>query len=227
VSDRAGLCRRLLLTTFAAAALTAAAAPSALAHAVVRPSASRPADLQLYTLTVPTEREVATTGVDLKVPDGIDFLLVEDSGPWQAALVRANGRIDQIRWRGSSAGPGYFATFHFIARNPIASGALTWKIVQRYQDGKDVHWIGAPSSDTPAAVTTISESATPEDTLAGLNGGTESRVAAPPTDATSTSSSSTGSDGRDGLTLALAAVGAAAGILALLTVIGTHRRRRT
>ncbi|HZR94663.1 MAG TPA: DUF1775 domain-containing protein [Gaiellaceae bacterium] len=217
---------RTLSTVLAAAAIAAAAAPSAFAHAVVRPSESRPADLQLYTLTVPTERDVPTTGVDLKVPNGIDFLLVEDSGPWHARLVRANGRIDQIRWRGSAAAPGYFATFHFIARNPITPGDLAWKIVQRYKDGKDVFWIGAPSSDTPAATVKISESATAEDTLAGLNGGAQSQptVGAPAGGAEATASSSKG--GRDGLTLALAGVGAAAGLLALLAVLGLNWRRR-
>ena len=197
---------------------TALSATPAFAHAVVRPSASRPAELQLYTLTVPTEREVPTTGVDVKVPAGIDFLLVEDGGRWRAELVRANGRVDQIHWRGSSAGPGYFATFRFVARNPIAPGQLTWKIVQRYEDGKDVFWIGGATSDSPAAVTTISEQATPVDTLTGLNGGqasfTQPTAATPQTSDTATVSSSV--RGRDALTLTLAI----AAFVAALAAVG-------
>ena len=63
----------------AAALLVSVWAPaSAAAHAVVQPSASRPADLQRYTLTVPNERGVPTISVKLQVPDGIDFFLVEN-----------------------------------------------------------------------------------------------------------------------------------------------------
>jgi uncharacterized protein YcnI len=179
---------------------------NAAAHAVIRPAESRPAELQLYTVVVPTERDVPTVEVDMKVPEGIDFLLVDDTAGWQTHLVRAGERIDQIQWHGSSIPPKFFATFRFIARNPLLASSLSWKIIQRYQDGKAVRWIGPPDSDTPAATTKITESAIPVDVVAGLNGGSQSSSskATAATSTTAASSSTETSSGRDGLTIGLA-----------------------
>ena len=84
---------------------------------------SRPADLQLYTVVVPTEDDAPTTEVALKVPEGIDFLLVKETPGWEVKIERANDRIDVIRWLGSSP-PDQFAEFRLIARNPILEGLL-------------------------------------------------------------------------------------------------------
>jgi uncharacterized protein YcnI len=222
--------RRVAACLFALVALAVARADIASAHAVIRPAASRPADLQLYTLVVPNEREVATVGVDLKIPAGIDFVLVEGSGAWKARLVRVDGRVDEVRWSGAPIQPGFFGTLRFVARNPITPGSIAWRVVQRYGDGKDVHWIGPPESDTPAARTLISESATPVDVLAGLNGGASASSAisrggsgsGTPTTPTSDASSS----GRDGLTFGLAIVAVVLGAAALAAAFLPVRRRR-
>jgi uncharacterized protein YcnI len=223
--------RRAWITiTFAAAVVVALLdVAAASAHAIVRPSASRPAELQLYTLTVPTEREVPTVGVDLKVPEGIDFFLVEKKSPWQAKLVMTNGRVSEVRWSGDSVPPDFFVQFKFIARNPILAGTISWRIVQRYADGKDVFWIGSPTADNPAATTDIAESAVPVDVLAGLNGGSTSSATSSSSSSSSSSSaapeSSESSDGggRDSLTLVLAIAGLVAGGVALVLVLVRRR----
>jgi hypothetical protein len=157
---------------FAATVLVAAGAlaPAAAAHSVVLPFSSRPADLQLYTLVVPTEADSPTTEVALKVPEGIDFLLVKDAPGWKVKIERRDDRIDVIRWIGS-APPNFFAEFGLIARNPILEGDLPWKITQTYGNGEVSRWIGAPGSEFPASVTTLSETAEPVDVATGLNGG--------------------------------------------------------
>jgi uncharacterized protein YcnI len=216
---------------FAAACLAGCAValaigvPSGSPHAVVRPSESRPAELQLYTLIVPTERDVPTVEVDLRVPQGIDFLLVDETGGWQTHLMRTNGRIEEIMWTGASVPPKFFATFRLIARNPILGTSLSWRIVQRYSDGKAVRWIGPSESDTPAATTKITESAVPVDVVAGLNGGGQTtRSAAPPDTATGKASSPTASSGgRDGLTFGLAIAACAAAIAALGWILMLRR----
>jgi hypothetical protein len=119
---------------------------------------------------VPTEADAPTTEVALKVPEGIDFLLVKETPGWKVTTERRNDRIDVVRWIGS-AGPDFFAEFRLIARNPILEGDLPWKITQTYGNGETVRWIGPPESEFPASVTKLSEAAEPVDVATGLNGG--------------------------------------------------------
>jgi uncharacterized protein YcnI len=204
-------------------ACLAVAAPLASAHSIVLPSASRPAEFQQYTVTVPTERDVPTVEIDLKIPEGIGFLIVEEAPGWKTQVIRRNDRIDEIRWSGSEIPPDYYASFRFIARNPVAQGEIAWKIVQRYKGGEAVRWIGGPDSDEPAARTTITESAVPVDVIDTVSG------RATPTTATGAGDTAEpAGSGRDGLTLAIAAGAAGAGVLALAFALlawrGTRRR---
>ncbi len=195
--------------------------PAAAAHSVVLPFSSRPADLQLYTVIVPTETDSPTTEVALKVPEGIDFLLVRETPGWKVKVERKNDRIDVVRWTGI-APPDQFAEFRLIARNPILEGDLSWKIVQTYADGETVRWIGPPGSDSPASVTRLSESAKPVDVATGLNGGgsstssggTETVAAGASSDATASGDSSD-TLARIGVAAALVLSGAAIGGLAV------------
>jgi uncharacterized protein YcnI len=181
--------------------------PAATAHAVVLPFSSRPADLQLYTVVVPTETDSPTAEVALKVPEGIDFLLVRETPGWKVKVERKNDRIDVVRWTGS-APPDQFAEFQVIARNPILEGDLSWKIIQTYADGETARWIGPPGSDSPASVTRLSESAEPVDVATGLNGGGSTSSGGTETVAAGESTDSSGSsDSSD--TLARIGVGAA------------------
>ena len=123
-------------------------APGAAAHVTLQPAAGRPADLQRYRVIVPNEETTAaTTGVDLKLPPGITFALVEASPGWRTHVVEQGGTVAQIRWRGGTVLPGAYAELHFIARNPVRTGTLTWKALQRYAGGEVVRWIGGPDSD--------------------------------------------------------------------------------
>jgi uncharacterized protein YcnI len=216
--DRRGALGVLL----ACLALAAVVAPAASGHTVIRPAASRPADLQQYTLTVPTEREVATVEIDMKVPEGISFFLVQQAPGWTTEVVRRNERIDEVRWTGSEIPPDHYATFRFIARNPIQEGEISWPIVQRYEGGETVRWIGGPDTDTPAARTNITESAVPEDVVDIVSGSTSSGEPTPTDEADDSGSGGS----RDGLTLGLAVAALVAG-LAALGVSLIRRGRRT
>jgi Domain of unkown function (DUF1775) len=210
----------VLATTVLVAA--GALAPAAASHSIVLPFSSRPADLQLYTLVVPTEADSPTTEVALKVPPGIDFLLVKDAPGWQVKIERRDDRIDVIRWIGS-APPNFFAEFGLIARNPILEGDLPWKITQTYGNGNVSRWIGPPGSEFPASVTTLSEAAEPVDVATGLNGG-EVPGSGGAAEATPDTSDAAASDSSD--TIARAGAGAALALgLAALGVLLVGRRR--
>ena len=196
------------------AALPAAGAS---AHVTLQPVEGRPADLQRYRVIVPNERESqATTGVDLRMPAGITFALVESVAGWRTKVVKRGSQIAELRWRGGRVPPGGYAELRFIARNPVRTGTIAWKALQRYDDGSVVRWIGSPSSDQPAPVTRLSESATPVDVVS-THGEAAAGAAAPTAAATSSDGG-----GRDGLTLAIA-IGAA--VLAA-AALGLQLRRR-
>lgn len=196
---------------------------TAAAHITLQPSASRPAELQRYRLIVPNESETAaTTGVDLRLPAGITLTFVEAAPGWRTKVVRSGSEVGQIRWRAGRVPPGGYAELHFIARNPVKTGTVQFKALQRYDDGTVVRWIGASSSETPAPTTRLSESAVPDDVVS-THGQTVPAGARPAVAATG-SAQATQSD-RDTLTLVIAI--AAAMIAAAALALQLTRRRRS
>lgn len=183
----------------------AAQAPGAAAHVTLQPTAGRPAELQRYRVIVPNERESqATTGVDLRMPAGITFALVESVEGWRTQIVKRGSSVAELRWRGGRVPPGGYAELRFIARNPVRTGAIAWKALQRYDDGSVVRWIGSSSSDTPAPTTHLSETAAPVDVVSTHG---EAATGAPgQSSAAPAPAASSDGGGRDGLTLALAIV---------------------
>ncbi len=219
--------RRAVLIAVVAGLVPASAAHG---HAVVQPSAARPADPQVYRVTVPNEMESDTVEVRLRVPEGIDFVLIESPPEgWKGELVRKGDRIQEIRWSGGRIPPEQYATFRFLARNPVEVGEITWPIVQTYEDGEVQRWIGPPDSDEPASRTQLSETATPEDIIA-VNGEAiaESEpqggnaAAAAPAGETSDDDDDDESE-RDPLALGLAG---GALVVALLALMSSLRRRK-
>jgi uncharacterized protein YcnI len=156
----------VIRSTLLAVAGVALVATPAAAHVTISPTSSRPADLQQYRLLVPNEEsDRDTTGIDVQLPPGVDAALAQTEAGWRAQVVRQNGRPRLIRYRGGPIPPdGYFA-FHIIVRNPVQTGPLTFKTLQRYSGGKVVRWIGTPDSDEPSPRVTLSESATPVDVV--------------------------------------------------------------
>src|SRR3954447_685990 len=100
-------------TLVIASILMLSASDSAYGHAVVRPGASRPAELQGYTLTVPTEKSSPTVSVSMQVPEGIDFFLVRPVAGWKEHLERANGQVSVVRWTGGGGPAGRLQGLQF------------------------------------------------------------------------------------------------------------------
>jgi uncharacterized protein YcnI len=204
----------------AAVVLGAAAAPGAAAHVTVQPAASRPGELQRYRVVVPNERASGTTtGVDLRLPPGITFALAEQVAGWRVRVVRRGSAISELRWRGGRVPPDGYAELRFIARNPVRTGPVDWKALQRYSDGSTVRWIGSAESETPAAVTTLSEDAAPVDVVSTHGESAPAGASAAP------ASSAPAGSGRDGLTLALAVGGLLLGAAAMGLVLLGRRSR--
>src|SRR3954469_10289926 len=152
---RGGSCAVVLRRAVALSvvAFTALAAP-AFGHAVVSPPVVEPSTLQVFTLSVPTEREDrTTTSIELTVPKGfaIDSFApvrgwrrrVSSTGTGEGAVV------NKVTWTGGSVPTEEDASFQFNA-SASAAQTYTFQVRQTYDDETVVDWAGAESSDTPA-----------------------------------------------------------------------------
>jgi uncharacterized protein YcnI len=136
----------------AAAALAAAIAASialpAAAHVVVTPAQARIGAFQTFAVGVPVEKAVATTGVRLVVPEGLDFVLPNVKPGWKVEAKRADAKapVTEIRWSGGSIPPGQRDEFVFSAKSPAREATLQWKAYQEYGDGSVVAWDQDPKA---------------------------------------------------------------------------------
>jgi len=221
-SNRGRALRRALPTILVATA-SWTWAPAAHGHAVIQPTASRPAEQQVYTLTVPSERDSDVVSVALQVPTDVDSLLVEDKPGWDARLQRKGDRIAVVRWSGGRIEPDHYDTFRFIARNPVRAGELEWKVIQRYTDATD-RWIGPADSEQPAPRTDINEQADPQDVINTESGTVETQQGGAATPA----AESGGGDGdSDTVPIVLGAVALVAALAALGIALAGRRRSPT
>jgi uncharacterized protein YcnI len=146
--------RRLAVVAVAAVgALVVAAGASA--HAIVSPPLAKTKALQQFTLSVPTEKEGATTTkIELTVPAGFAIDSFEPStGGWKRlAQTKGTGEdavVQRVTWSGGAVPTGEDSVFRFNASTD-ASKTYTFDVRQTYSDGTVVDWNGPESSDTPA-----------------------------------------------------------------------------
>jgi uncharacterized protein YcnI len=128
-------------------------AASASAHAELSPAVALTKQGQLFTLAVPTEKEAATTKVELTPPDGFAIDSFVPSPGW-TRNVKSTGsgeetKVEQVTWSGGHTPTEEDAVFQFLASADTAK-KYTFKVRQTYSDGSVVDWSGPESSDTPA-----------------------------------------------------------------------------
>ena len=143
------------MTRLALVALALALPASVLAHAVVHPDVAPPGAYQKYVLRVPTEREVATTRIEIRFPDAVRVVSFADVPGWELEVTTdAAGRIVGAAWTGSLP-PRRFVEFPFVAVNPREEAVIAWPVTQTYAGGEVVEWVGPEDSETPASVTRV------------------------------------------------------------------------
>jgi uncharacterized protein YcnI len=203
----------------------AVAAPAANAHVQVTPAAAAPGDPVLWEVLVPGEKEARTTEVALQIPRGVLPFSWEDAPGWERELEMADdGSVEVVRWRGRLA-PDGFVRFAFLASAPEQEGEISWKAVQRYDDGSESAWIEPPDGEFPAAVTEISASAQRQN-AGGEGAGDEAPSAeaqATPAPADPAAATDDDGDGSSTLAIVLGAAGALLGAVAL--AVALQRRR--
>ncbi|MDT3425732.1 uncharacterized protein YcnI [Paenibacillus forsythiae] len=129
-------------------------AATASAHVTIAPAQSAAGAWETYTLKVPSEKDSPTVELDLRIPEGAQFKQYEPVYGWD---VTADG--NKVTWKATGGGiqPGQFQRFTFTVKNPVSPGNIAWNAYQHYGDGSLVQWSGEEGSETPHAVTSITE----------------------------------------------------------------------
>jgi uncharacterized protein YcnI len=127
---------------------------STLAHVTVWPRESSTGSYEKYVVRVPTEGKVATTSVELMLPEGVNLVSMGAPTGFSYELKKASDRVVGIVWT-ARINPGEFAEFAFMARNPTQPGEVVWKAIQHFADGTRTEWTGPTGDKRPASVTTV------------------------------------------------------------------------
>ncbi|MBC1785107.1 DUF1775 domain-containing protein [Listeria welshimeri] len=124
------------------------------AHVSVSPNESTVKSWETYTMKVPSEKEMASKKIVLKIAKGVSFESYEPVSGWTTTVDKKNGTVT---WQteGNGIEKGQFQRFSFIAKNPSEEGDVAWNAYQYYEDGSIVEWVGAEDSETPHATTKI------------------------------------------------------------------------
>jgi uncharacterized protein YcnI len=132
----------------------------AYAHVTVQPIQSSAGSLETYTLRVPTEKFVPTTGIEIEFPAMLKVTSFEHKPEWKTEEKKdSSGNIVAVLLTGTIP-TGESSTFKFTARNPNEEGKLPLKVIQKYQDGDKSEWTGAAGTRSPAPVIEIKKAAT-------------------------------------------------------------------
>jgi uncharacterized protein YcnI len=128
------------------------------AHAVVSPKTAETNTYQTFSLSVPNEKDIATTKVELAIPEGLKSVMPVQKPGWKITLTKdANGNVTRISWSGNTISVDFKDVFDFTAHTPQQPTTLAWKAYQTYENGEVVAWDQTPSlnAETPYSVTTL------------------------------------------------------------------------
>ncbi len=140
--------------------------PLAEAHVEVTPRKTPTGAEQRYCIRVPTEKSVPTVGLEVEFSRDLQVSAVETPTGWRVSTHKdRQGRIVSAMWDSGSIPPKQYLEFGVVAHNPDKPVTLSWKAIQKYQDGSEVHWIGRPDAQFPAATTQVQRAQNPPPTV--------------------------------------------------------------
>lgn len=114
------------------------------AHVVVKPAQVGLGAYQTFTVGVPVEKEVPTTGLRLVIPLGLEHVSPNVKPGWKIDIIKSNMEekeiVSELRWTGGPIPPGQRDEFVFSAKVPAEETVLMWNAYQTYADGTVVSW---------------------------------------------------------------------------------------
>lgn len=149
---------RSFIAVILSMAIAVVASSAVSAHVVVTPKTVAPASYVTFNVSVPNERDVATTEVELLIPASLGSVKPTVNGDWQVTVAKEGDNVESITWRGSIP-VDQRADLTFSAQAPASATTLDWKAYQTYQDGVVVKWDQTPTdtSETPFSVTKVAD----------------------------------------------------------------------
>lgn len=152
----ADVCRQVLVLALGVVIALGVPPVIASAHIEVVPGESASGAIERYGIRVPSEKPSPTVRIEVQFPTSLRVLDFESVYGWQLTTqTDSTGRPIDAIWEGGSIGPNQYAEFGLRAQNPARGTELRWTVIQTYQDGSEVQWIGAPSAEFPAATTHV------------------------------------------------------------------------
>lgn len=124
------------------------------AHVMVSPPTSKPGITQAYELRIHNEGKVATTSVELEIPDGIMVMNVATPDSGTLDTKKSGERISKLVWR-VDVPPSKYVALKFSAMNPAGDEEVHWNVLQHLADGSVVDWSDRPGAKEKASVTKL------------------------------------------------------------------------
>lgn len=136
---------------------------AASAHVTISPMESTAGKEETYTVKVPSEKDIPTTKIVIRIPPGMAFSSYEPEEGWKVTTQSdTDGNVKFITYEADGQGilPGQFQRFNFITVNPDKSAKAAWDAYQYYSDGSVVEWTGDTNSESPHSITKIVSAST-------------------------------------------------------------------
>lgn len=122
---------------------------SVFAHVTVKPSEVVVGKYTTFTVSVPVEKDMPTTGVRLIIPAGVEKVTPNMKIGWRIEMIKSKENKDvvqEIRWTGNAIPAGQRDEFVFSAKTPATATTLQWTAYQTYRDGSVVDWDVDPTA---------------------------------------------------------------------------------
>lgn len=136
--------RKASVILVGAVAYALVAVVPALAHVTVKPGEVATATYQVFTVSVPNEKDVSTTSVKLLIPEDITSVTPTKKPGWNITTEKSGSGDDSrdtaISWTDGDIADGLRDEFTFSAKTPSSPTELKWKAYQTYADGTVVSW---------------------------------------------------------------------------------------
>ncbi len=132
--------KRPLFASILGGMLLLASASPALAHVTVKPGEVMTATYQVFTVSVPNEKEIPTASVEVLIPEGVTSVTPTNKPSWKVSFEKVNDTVQSITWSDGEIADGFRDEFTFSAKTPDAPMELQWKAYQTYADGTVVAW---------------------------------------------------------------------------------------
>jgi uncharacterized protein len=232
--------RRIPLALAAAFALLAPA--TAQAHVSLHPNEVPSGSFATLDIRVPNEMEKAKTiKLAVQVPPGFLDISTEYMPGWSSKVLtgklakpvqtddgEVTEQVREIVWTGSGEQgqipPGQFLNFPISTEIPGKAGAeLTFKVLQYYDNGEVIRWIGSPDSETPAPQIDVTAEGGVLEDVAGSETAPPSPSSAPTEGGAASGGSNSGDSASKGLGIAALIVGALGLIAGGAALISSRR----